>query len=339
MRSDLKWNVARSIAKSYYVRGYEEDDLVQEAIIAMWRAPETNDMRKVARHRLFDLLRQSRTAAKHVLNYSVFKDVESFTMQELPEPPKALTPPCHPWGSAPEGYDMADPLCHNCPDKFSCLQHTEIEGLTEATVADDPEVELVVSAIESRDGDRARLAYEIVIERQKRRVRLRNVHQDIPEELQVFHPVVLPPKPAPKHIQFPLCGGTPGAPLPREPIPTPEGVKMPKPREASPLDLENALARVKIGQPFELEPGHVLVKRKKDVDVCVEIRENGFWLNLNQEIYRTPSTAIRAAELMLGCAPSTRYATNAYFDIGHKNNTEIRDSATGAILACRKGTR
>lgn len=344
---DLEKLAKRAVKDDWFVPGYDTQDLRQEAMIVMWAALQAGaplspgKLKNRARSRIIDLIRYYQTDSRqpkfsngepaHFIPFN--PEVHNV---ENPQPPAAATPPCHPQGTDPEGYDPGDSLCHNCPDKFSCLQQTEILGLTEATVADDKEVESVFRAIDTNDEPRARLAYEIVKERQRRRVRLHALGEPIPEELGVRYPLVLPPEKEPARVSARIRGGSAGAPIPDQVFEPPE--KMPRPRKLPRGKLDKAIARIRIGQPFELEIGHVLVRRKRNgVDVCVEIRENGFWLNLNQTTYGSHSTAARAAELLFGASWESRRPGNTYFSIIRRDTTEIRDAQTGAVLACRRG--
>ena len=49
---------ARWLSRYFYVAGYEPEDLYQEAVIAIWRAPEGLE-RLCARRRVIELLRRS----------------------------------------------------------------------------------------------------------------------------------------------------------------------------------------------------------------------------------------------------------------------------------------
>lgn len=54
---------ARWLSRYFYVAGYEPEDLYQEAVIAIWRAPEGLE-RLCARRRVIELLRRSQRAGR-----------------------------------------------------------------------------------------------------------------------------------------------------------------------------------------------------------------------------------------------------------------------------------
>jgi chemotaxis protein histidine kinase CheA len=66
---------------------------------------------------------------------------DEFSLPELSGP----VPDCHADGSAPEGYDLADAVCHTCPDKFTCLPAAIDKQLIDSTLDDDQEVLGVVT--------------------------------------------------------------------------------------------------------------------------------------------------------------------------------------------------
>lgn len=353
----LARNEARSFASRGIIPGHDRDDLTQEAWLSMYLAVATGKLsantrgrgylQTTARNCLTRLMRQSQSQGRlphdergMPMIPMALDDVEYQLpgYEMLPEPPDAAIPPCHPRGEDPEGYAVGEPLCANCPDKFSCLVETEAEGRDGGpTIEDDPEVLLVVAAAKAENAARLRIAHEIVTERQRRRVRLRTLGRPVPDELDVRHPLALPPMPD-ASIPRPVRGGpSPGAPTPAVALREPPG--MPTEKKLSPSELAVAIARVRIGQPMDLDVGHVLVRQAKGIDVCVEIRVDGFWLNLNGRTYGSHSSAAKAAEVMLGAAPGGNRPGNDYFSIVRHHTTEIRDAATGAVLACRRGVR
>lgn len=349
--------IARSEARRYVspdLPWLGSDDLVQEAMIDVYLAarrglidPEGNVMgyvRRTIRHCMTRQIAHAMSESRYPHNlygaplHQPFAALGASDMAvDIPEPPAAATPPCHARSETAEGYDRDDPLCHDCPDKFSCLVESAENGLVPYGVDVDAEVALVVEAAKSH-ATALQYAYETVTERQRRRIRLRTAGRPIPPELEPTASLVLPPEPE-LTITAPAMPGAAsrGAPAPAEPLLEPPG--LPGEKRLAPHELDAAIARIRIGQPFDLEIGHVLVRRTKGVDVCVEIRADGFWLNLNSRTYGSHSMAATAADIILGASPKSKRPGNHYFNLIRHHSAEIRDAATGAVLACRRGVR
>jgi len=333
---------ANAFAARGRVPGYDRDDLAQEALVAMYLAVPKLDigrdpkpyLRTTARRQIRKIFKSQQTQARTPhsvtgvpLPFLALDDLayQLYAPEMFPEPTIATMPPCHPRGEEPEGYDVNEALCHNCADKFSCLVESVEHGLTEATVDDDPEVRLVRNAADAHNASALALAHEIVTARQRRRIHLRMIGRAVPEDLDVRCVVTLPPAPE-----------EPTARIRRQVVKEPDG--LPAPKVLTRSQMREAIERIRIGQPFVLDVGHVLVRTSKGSDVCVMLCEDGFHLNLNDRVYGSLSTAAKAAERILGASKGTSRPGNDYFSILRHHSTEIRD-AHGNVLACRRGVR
>lgn len=102
------------------------------------------------------------------------KMLERFALPQVDEEDR---PACHADGDNPEGYDVDDPVCHNCLDKFTCLPSAVDKGLVDIAVDDDQEVHLVLTQ---------RLSTVVVLRRMEQRRELEQAGVlAVPDELLV----------------------------------------------------------------------------------------------------------------------------------------------------------
>ena len=268
-------------------------------------------------------------------------------------------PPCHAEGADPLGYDQDDTGCHNCPDKFRCLP-LSLE-LKLVSRADDAEVRAVIDAGDDFTGaQRAHmraiermkrrlaitkaahlkgvpplippdlltkagtaepkpLTQEVGVETVKVKA-LAQTHEEL--DAAASHDPV-PPKAEPKRprLKRPKPKKKPAA-KPGERGTMNNGKRLPPVRQLTQAGMAKALERVKIAQPFPLEIGMQVVRKKRNGDLVVYLRETGFeW---GGTIYSSLSTAAMYAERRVVSA-------NAFFNLAQNKCTEIRDHNGRAI--------
>ena len=111
------------------------------------------------------------------------------TKYDIPLPTGDVSP-CHTNGIAPEGYDPAEGVCHDCVDKFTCLPAAVARpavwtsrGASPATIESDVEVAGVLAK---------RMTYDVAIDRMTRRNALSMEGKEIPPELRTAPLTPLP---------------------------------------------------------------------------------------------------------------------------------------------------
>ena len=268
----------------------------------------------------------------------------------VPIPQAEALPECHTRGQEPQGYDPDDGVCWNCRDKFTCLPDAVDHGLVDEGVHVDREVEAVLAG---------NMTLRMAVERMRTRLTIMNRGADIPLDLQVSSPIETkthtkpPPPPEPVAEPEPVRVSQEAAasaiavpakkktvkkkPTRRAPAPDvsklvdaqgrptlKNGKPLPPIRPNTKKQMATALARVKIGQPCDLEVGMQLVRKTKDGEhVAVKIKPLGF--ELDGVLYSSLSTAImyRLRKMQSG---------NAYFHLQNNQCTELWD-ADGHVLA------
>jgi hypothetical protein len=264
--------------------------------------------------------------------------------------------PCHVDAAADSaGYDLADPICHQCVDKFTCLPRALQLGRVAGCEADhDAEVAAL------RAGE---VAYTTVLARMAERHRILKSNGVIPEELLVR---TRPPRELEERIEVRIADVLPKPPAPPADLPEPEPRKrrpgkvraprqrepraggrysadrMPKAGTLTEAVMADKIARASrsMGLPAGrvLEIGHVIVKRRyrtgrPDVEVTVE--RDGFRLNLDGEKYPSLSACAMAAELPYSNAKTRNTSGPLYFSVVVNHNVEVRD-ARGLVIASKR---
>lgn len=322
------YKLAGQLTRSYS-KGVLAEDRRQEVALVMWQAMEAVEslkdrlakrdksawgyLRTAGVNKLRGISRKELSGKRYVdltHHTRLAESVQLFSMWEREEKKEMVStfPPCHPLGLHSEGYDPSDSLCHNCADKVSCLVQTPSVPLDV-----DAEVRLVVAS--KHDPSLLKLSHIRVKDRQRERIRLEARDTPIPDRLQVHNLEMLPPsRPKKSHKEE-----TKGA-------------------QMDPFKMLTKIHQIKISQPFDLEIGHVLVRYREDQQhIQVELREEGFFLNLDQTLYRSLSGAAKAAYCFFGGSPKSKRPGNDFFNL-RRQNTAIIDGDTGAVLAL-KGSR
>jgi hypothetical protein len=279
---------------------------------------------------------------------------------KLPETDPAELPDCHPRGSEPAGYARRDHECETCPDKFTCLPEGLAVGLADAGVEDDLEVEAVLSG--------AMTYREAIERMRRRRLLVDNGGQVptelgcrprslTPAARKVRVEVEVEPVPG----TLPVGQGRPvrrlrrpaGASKPKKATRTPPtrsarlrrpqrrpasparpgtmvnaGRRLPEPRLLDPDEMKRALARVRVGQSFQLRYGMQLVRKMRSGrEYVVTITSQGFVFD--GHTYSSLSGAAMHAVRRL-------VDGNDFFSLVSHACTEIR-GADGRVLARRGG--
>lgn len=320
------YKLAGQVTRSY--SRFQVEDRRQEVALVMWQAMEAVEslkgrltkrdksawsyLRTAGVHRLQSISRMEMSGKRYMdRDHSDLREsAQLFALWEREEKKEMVStfPPCHPLGLHAEGYDPSDSLCHNCADKVSCLVQTPSVSLDA-----DAEVRLVVAS--KHDPSLLKLSHIRVRDRQRERIRLEARATPIPEHLQVHSLEILPPSRPKKTLKEEA-----------------KGAKM------DPFKMLTKIHQIKISQPFDLEIGHVLVRYREDQQhIQVELREEGFFLNLDQTLYRSLSGAAKAAYCFFGGSPKAKRPGNNFFNLRRKD-TAIVDGDTGAVLAL-KGSR
>lgn len=303
-------------------------------------------------------LRDVCARAQRIINQVL--EVEEVKLMPAPVPKPEELPECHARGEQPQGYDVEDGVCWNCRDKFTCLPDALDRHLIEGALGDDKEVEGVLSGSMSFRMAIERMRSRLAIMQRGGTVPA-HLRIDAPVTgvtKTVERPKARSPKPAVRSRSVtPLPSPTP-APKPEKPgakaKPKPEpttakksarakrraksrklvdkegrpclknGRPLPPVRANTPEQMEAAIKRIKIHQPFPLEVGMQLVRKTKEGDhVIVKLRPRGF--ELDGVLYSSLSTAVmyRLRKMQSG---------NAYFDLEKHQCTEIW-SEDGTVLA------
>jgi len=299
----------------------------------------------------------------------------------IPETPQEELPECHARGTKPQGYNVDDVECHQCPDKFTCLPEASGKKLITGGVPIDREVEAVLAG---------KMKYEGAIERMRRRKAILTAGGKVPPELLTTYvaPTAVPqPAPEPEDdVPEPEDeqddeeeekaaveefadedaeeekepdkdeeqedaegeGGGEGDEMSKRtkkvkkakaaPKPKAKGEakrkpgqkrEAAKPRELVQDQMESALKRVKIGQPFDLEYGMQLVRKQRDdKEIVVKLTKEGF--EMGGKTYGSlTACAQKAIEGRKGLVSG-----NFFFSVAANSCTEIRN-ASGKVLASK----
>lgn len=322
------------------------ETLVYGAHLARGLAPAR---RKALHVRLEEVQEKARRIVRRVL------EVEEPPMSAIPMPAPEELPECHAKGEQPQGYDVEDGVCWNCRDKFTCLPDAIERGLIDGKLAQDQEVEGVVSGS---------MTFRMAINRMKARKDIMDRGGTVPHDLEIGHapeaksPRAPAPAPAPEpptetraRVTKPEAKKAKPTKAAKKAAPKKAAVKvakkaapkkrkyrkdhrgratmhngklLPPVRSNTKEQQAAALARVKIGQPFDLKVGMQLVRKTKNGEhIIVKIKPLGF--ELDGVTYSSLSTAImyKLRKMTSG---------NAYFHLEHNHCTEVW-SASGKVLA------
>lgn len=369
------------------------------------------DLLKVRHRREQSYIRLLRAHVRVILTSMVAYPVRSDNAEvrgmpriELPETPEDELPECHARGTSPQGYNTEDVVCHQCPDKFTCLPEALEKKLLAGQVSMDREVESVLAG---------KLAYDAAIARMRKRQAILAAGEKVPAALspgpvpravraaversevvvEEATPMQLPAdvvkeveKPVVKVVKAKAPVVKARAPVVKakapatqevmeevekpstveKPVEAPQNeivqlradvdrlraevaviaaarvkakvvkvkakagkkkLRAPKPRVITEEKMQKMLGQVKIGQLFELDYGHQLVRKHHGKrDDVVTLTKYGF--EYRGKSYSSLSACSRAAN------PGQSISGNFYFNIQANKNTEIRD-AKGNVIASK----